>query len=201
MSPLWCMVLGVGLMGWRSGLKAGSLRGEISMTGNGPREARMKKALFVLSLVGLWLWLTPVEAQPKRKLVSVFRSRRLMSCTSPHTSPTKWAFSAENNIEVEFVTFEGGTQTLAAASPAGSISPAIARSRDCRGGRGAGTKVVGTYSHKLSQSMLVQVISKLQRPERTQVAITARLITSLNAPTSWIPILRPFRSLQLLISP
>ena len=23
----------------------------------------MKKALFVLSLVGLWLWLTPVEAQ------------------------------------------------------------------------------------------------------------------------------------------
>jgi ABC-type nitrate/sulfonate/bicarbonate transport system substrate-binding protein len=66
-------------------------------------------------------------------------------------------FFAENNIEVEFVTFEGGTQTLRGSVAGGlditgtSSDPAIIAAA-----RGAGTKVLGTYSHRLSQSMLVQ---------------------------------------------
>ena len=61
------------------------------------------------------------------------------------------------NIEVELVTFEGGTQTLRGSVAGGlditgtSSDPAIIAAA-----RGAGTKVLGTYSHKLSQSMLVQ---------------------------------------------
>jgi ABC-type nitrate/sulfonate/bicarbonate transport system substrate-binding protein len=61
------------------------------------------------------------------------------------------------NIEVELVTFEGGTQTVRGSVAGGlditgtSADPAIIAAA-----RGAGTKVVGTYSHKLSQSMLVQ---------------------------------------------
>jgi ABC-type nitrate/sulfonate/bicarbonate transport system substrate-binding protein len=55
------------------------------------------------------------------------------------------------------VTFEGGTQTLRGSVAGGlditgtSSDPAIVAAA-----RGAGTKVLGTYSHKLSQSMLVQ---------------------------------------------
>ncbi len=66
-------------------------------------------------------------------------------------------FFAEQNIEPEFVTFEGGTQTLRGSVAGGlditgtSSDPAIIAAA-----RGAGTKVLGTYSHKLSQSMLVQ---------------------------------------------
>jgi ABC-type nitrate/sulfonate/bicarbonate transport system substrate-binding protein len=66
-------------------------------------------------------------------------------------------FFGEQNIDVELVTFEGGTQTLRGSVAGGlditgtSSDPAIIAAA-----RGAGTKVLGTYSHKLSQSMLVQ---------------------------------------------
>jgi NitT/TauT family transport system substrate-binding protein len=66
-------------------------------------------------------------------------------------------FFGEQNIDVELVTFEGGTQTLRGSVAGGlditgtSSDPAIVAAA-----RGAGTKVLGTYSHKLSQSMLVQ---------------------------------------------
>ena len=66
-------------------------------------------------------------------------------------------FFAENNIDVEFVTFEGGTQTLRGSVAGGlditgtSSDPAIIAAA-----KGAGTKVLGSYSHRLSQSMLVQ---------------------------------------------
>jgi ABC-type nitrate/sulfonate/bicarbonate transport system substrate-binding protein len=66
-------------------------------------------------------------------------------------------FFGEQGIEVEIVTFEGGVQSLRGSVAGGldiagtSADPAIAAAT-----KGAGTKAIGTYSHKLSQSMLVQ---------------------------------------------
>ena len=72
----------------------------------------MKKALVVLSLVGLWLWLAPVEAQTKRKVVFGVPVTPPNVVHIPPYIANDMGFFAENNIEVEFVTFEGGTQTL-----------------------------------------------------------------------------------------
>ena len=94
--------------------------------------------------------------KPSAKSSSACRSRRPTSSIFRRTSPRRWDF-CDMNIDVELVTFEGGTQTLRGSVAGGlditgtSSDPAIIAAA-----RGAGTKVLGTYSHKLSQSMLVQ---------------------------------------------
>ena len=117
----------------------------------------MKKTLLILVLLMLWSWNASVEAQTKRKVVFG------VPVTPPnvvHTPPyiaKEMGYFNDLNIEVELVTFEGGTQTVRGSVAGGlditgtSADPAIIAAA-----RGAGTKVVGTYSHKLSQSMLVQ---------------------------------------------
>jgi NitT/TauT family transport system substrate-binding protein len=117
----------------------------------------MKKAFFVGALVWLWLWISPVEGQTKRKVVFGVPVTPPNVVHIPPYVAKEMGFFAENNIEAEFVTFEGGTQTLRGSVSGGlditgtSSDPAIIAAA-----RGAGTKVLGTYSHKLSQSMLVQ---------------------------------------------
>ena len=120
----------------------------------------MKKAVFLLAACfALALALHPAEAEAQNKRKVVFG----VPVTPPnvvHIPPyvaKEMGYFAENNIEVEFVTFEGGTQTLRGSVAGGlditgtSADPAIVAAA-----RGAGTKVLGTYSHKLSQSMAVQ---------------------------------------------
>jgi ABC-type nitrate/sulfonate/bicarbonate transport system substrate-binding protein len=117
----------------------------------------MMKAFATLSLIGIWLWLAPVEAQTKRKVVFGVPVTPPNVVHIPPYVAKEMGFFAENNIDAEFVTFEGGTQTLRGSVSGGlditgtSSDPAIIAAA-----RGAGTKVLGTYSHKLSQSMLVQ---------------------------------------------
>ncbi len=117
----------------------------------------MKKILLLLIMVGLWLSLSPAEAQNKRKVVFGVPVTPPNVVHIPPYIAKEMGFFAENNIEAELVTFEGGTQTLRGSVSGGlditgtSSDPAIIAAA-----RGAGTKVLGTYSHKLSQSMLVQ---------------------------------------------
>jgi NitT/TauT family transport system substrate-binding protein len=117
----------------------------------------MKMPLFILSWIALWLWISPVEAQTKRKVVFGIPVTPPNVVHIPPYVAKEMGFFGENNIEAEFVTFEGGTQTLRGSVSGGlditgtSADPAIIAAA-----RGAGTKVVGSYSHKLSQSMLVQ---------------------------------------------
>jgi NitT/TauT family transport system substrate-binding protein len=127
------------------------------MNGNSKKEARMKKGLLILALITVWVWGMPVEAQTKRKVVFGVPVTPPNVVHIPPYIAKELGFFAENNIEAEFVTFEGGTQTLRGSVAGGlditgtSSDPAIIGAA-----RGAGTKVLGTYSHKLSQSMLVQ---------------------------------------------
>ncbi len=115
----------------------------------------MKKTLLILVLITLWL--SPVEAQTKRKVVFGVPVTPPNVVHIPPYIAKDMGFFAEYGIDVELVTFEGGTQTLRGSVAGGlditgtSADPAIVAAA-----RGAGTKVVGTYSHKLSQSMLVQ---------------------------------------------
>ncbi len=115
----------------------------------------MKKAFLVLLLVVFWL--STVEAQTRRKVVFGVPVTPPNVVHIPPYVAKEMGFFGENNIDVEFVTFEGGTQTLRGSVAGGlditgtSSDPAIIAAA-----RGAGTKVLGTYSHKLSQSMLVQ---------------------------------------------
>ena len=115
----------------------------------------MKTAFLVLLLVVFWL--STVEAQTKRKVVFGVPVTPPNVVHIPPYVAKEMGFFGENNIDVEFVTFEGGTQTLRGSVAGGlditgtSSDPAIIAAA-----RGAGTKVLGTYSHKLSQSMLVQ---------------------------------------------
>ncbi len=117
----------------------------------------MKRTFLLLIMVGLWLSLSPAEAQNKRKVVFGVPVTPPNVVHIPPYVAKEMGFFAENNIEAEFVTFEGGTQTLRGSVSGGlditgtSSDPAIIAAA-----RGAGTKVLGTYSHKLSQSMLVQ---------------------------------------------
>jgi len=118
-------------------------------------EAFMKKVFLVLALLGLWL--APVEAQVKQKVVFGIPVTPPNLVHIPAYVAKEMGLFSEYNIEVEFVTFEGGTQTLRGSVAGGlditgtSADPAIIAAA-----RGAGTKVLGSYSHKLSQSMLVQ---------------------------------------------
>ncbi|HMA81223.1 MAG TPA: ABC transporter substrate-binding protein, partial [Candidatus Binatia bacterium] len=117
----------------------------------------MKKTLLVLALAVIWLWNAPLQAQTKRKVVFGVPVTPPNVVHIPPYIAKELGFFAENNIDVEFVTFEGGTQTLRGSVAGGlditgtSSDPAIIAAA-----KGAGTKVLGTYSHKLSQSMLVQ---------------------------------------------
>jgi NitT/TauT family transport system substrate-binding protein len=113
--------------------------------------------LILVASIGLALGLQHVEAQTKRKVVFGVPVTPPNLVHIPPYVAKEMGFFAELNIEPEFVTFEGGTQTLRGSVAGGlditgtSSDPAIIAAA-----RGAGTKVLGTYSHKLSQSMLVQ---------------------------------------------
>ena len=150
------MVLGVGLCGLRNGWKAESRRGETLRKASSEKEAFMKKA-FLVFFTDCALVTRAVDAQTKRKVVFGVPVTPPNVVHIPPYVANDMGFFAENNIDAEFVTFEGGTQTLRGSVAGGlditgtSSDPAIIAAA-----RGAGTKVVGTYSHKLSQSMLVQ---------------------------------------------
>ncbi len=117
----------------------------------------MKRTFLLLIVIGLWLSLSPAQAQNKRKVVFGVPVTPPNVVHIPPYIAKEMGFFAENNIDAEFVTFEGGTQTLRGSVSGGlditgtSSDPAIIAAA-----RGAGTKVLGSYSHKLSQSMLVQ---------------------------------------------
>jgi NitT/TauT family transport system substrate-binding protein len=118
----------------------------------------MKKTLCLfVACVSLALAFQSAEAQTKRKIVFGVPVTPPNVVHLPPYIAKEMGFFGEQNIEVELVTFEGGTQTLRGSVAGGlditgtSSDPAIIAAA-----RGAGTKVLGTYSHKLSQSMLVQ---------------------------------------------
>jgi NitT/TauT family transport system substrate-binding protein len=118
----------------------------------------MRKAtILILVLVSLASGLHSAEAQSKRKVVFGVPVTPPNVVHIPPYVAKEMNFFGEQNIDVELVTFEGGTQTLRGSVAGGlditgtSSDPAIVAAA-----RGAGTKVLGTYSHKLSQSMLVQ---------------------------------------------
>ena len=118
----------------------------------------MRKAvILILASVSLGLGLQSAEAQGKRKVVFGVPVTPPNVVHLPPYIAKEMNFFGEQNIDVELVTFEGGTQTLRGSVAGGlditgtSSDPAIIAAA-----RGAGTKVLGTYSHKLSQSMLVQ---------------------------------------------
>ncbi len=72
----------------------------------------MKKALLILLLVTVWIWHTSADAQTKRKVVFGVPVTPPNVVHIPPYVAKELGFFAENNIDVEFVTFEGGTQTL-----------------------------------------------------------------------------------------
>jgi len=118
----------------------------------------MRKAvILILASVSLGFGLQSAEAQGKRKVVFGVPVTPPNVVHLPPYIAKEMNFFGEQNIDVELVTFEGGTQTLRGSVAGGlditgtSSDPAIIAAA-----RGAGTKVLGTYSHKLSQSMLVQ---------------------------------------------
>ena len=118
----------------------------------------MRKAIIlILASISLALALHSAEAQSKRKVVFGVPVTPPNVVHIPPYVAKEMNFFGEQNIDVELVTFEGGTQTLRGSVAGGlditgtSSDPAIIAAA-----RGAGTKVLGTYSHKLSQSMLVQ---------------------------------------------
>src|SRR5215467_10127041 len=117
----------------------------------------MKKSILLLTLALVWLWSAPLQAQTKQKVVFGVPVTPPNVVHIPPYIAKELGFFAENNIDAEFVTFEGGTQTLRGSVAGGlditgtSSDPAIIAAA-----KGAGTKALGSYSHKLSQSMLVQ---------------------------------------------
>ncbi len=118
----------------------------------------MKKIVCLLvASISLTLGLQAGETQTKRKIVFGVPVTPPNVVHLPPYIAKEMGFFGESNIDVELVTFEGGTQTLRGSVAGGlditgtSSDPAIIAAA-----RGAGTKVLGTYSHKLSQSMLVQ---------------------------------------------
>src|ERR1044072_919419 len=117
----------------------------------------MKKSTLLVTLGMIWLWSAPLQAQPSRKGVFGVPGAPPNVGPRPPYVAKELGFFKESNIDVELVTFEGGTQTLRGSVAGGlditgtSSDPAIIAAA-----KGAGTKVLGSYSHKLSQSMLVQ---------------------------------------------
>lgn len=117
----------------------------------------MKNTFLIFSLVAFWLCASRVDAQTKRKVVFGVPVTPPNVVHIPPYIAKDMGFFAEQGIDVELVTFEGGTQTLRGSVAGGlditgtSSDPAIIAAA-----RGAGTKVLGSYSHRLSQSMAVQ---------------------------------------------
>ena len=117
----------------------------------------MNKSILLLTLALVWFCSSPLHAQTKHKVVFGVPVTPPNVVHIPPYIAKELGFFAENNIDAEFVTFEGGTQTLRGSVAGGlditgtSSDPAIIAAA-----KGAGTKVLGSYSHKLSQSMLVQ---------------------------------------------
>jgi len=118
----------------------------------------MKKTIWlVIAAISLTLGLHSAGAQTKRKVVFGVPVTPPNVVHLPPYVAKEMGYFNDLNIDVELVTFEGGTQTLRGSVAGGlditgtSSDPAIIGAA-----RGAGTKVLGTYSHKLSQSMLVQ---------------------------------------------
>jgi len=118
----------------------------------------MKNAIWlVIAVIGLTFGLHSAGAQTKRKVVFGVPVTPPNVVHLPPYIAKEMGYFNDLNIDVELVTFEGGTQTLRGSVAGGlditgtSSDPAIIGAA-----RGAGTKVLGTYSHKLSQSMLVQ---------------------------------------------
>jgi ABC-type nitrate/sulfonate/bicarbonate transport system substrate-binding protein len=118
----------------------------------------MKRVVFLIAVwLGFTLLVNPAEAQNKRKVVFGVPVTPPNVVHIPPYIAKEMGYFAEVNIEPEFVTFEGGTQTLRGSVAGGlditgtSSDPAIIAAA-----RGAGTKMLGSYSHKLSQSMAVQ---------------------------------------------
>jgi len=117
----------------------------------------MRLFRLILGMAFLVLAHSSADAQTKRKVVFGVPVTPPNVVHLPPYIAKDMGFFDELNIDVELVTFEGGTQTLRGSVAGGlditgtSSDPAIIAAA-----RGAGTKVLGTYSHKLSQSMLVQ---------------------------------------------
>src|SRR4029453_9802994 len=117
----------------------------------------MKKTIWLLIAGIMTLGPQATEAQTKRKVVFGVPVTPPNVVHLPPYIAKEMGFFNDLNIDVELVTFEGGTQTLRGSVAGGlditgtSSDPAIIAAA-----RGAGAKVVGTYSHRLSQSMLVQ---------------------------------------------
>src|SRR5512143_2742283 len=117
-----------------------------------------KATMMILAFLSFAIGISPAaDAQAKRKVVFGVPVTPPNLVHIPPYVAKEMGFFGEQNIDVEFVNFEGGTQTLRGSVAGGlditgtSSDPAIVGAA-----RGAGTKVLGTYSHKLSQSMLVQ---------------------------------------------
>ena len=119
----------------------------------------MKKGVMIILALLLCLGVatSPATAQGKRKVTFGVPVTPPNVVHIPPYVANDMGFFAEQGIEVEIVTFEGGVQSLRGSVGGGldiagtSSDPAIAASA-----RGAGTKALGTYSHRLSQSMAVQ---------------------------------------------
>ena len=81
----------------------------------------MKKTLLILVLITLWL--SPVEAQTKRKVVFGVPVTPPNVVHIPPYVAKDMGFFAEYGIDVELVTFEGGTQTVRGSVAGGSTLP------------------------------------------------------------------------------
>ncbi len=123
------------------------------------RVLRFRRCAVTFLLTVAWLvWaIFPAGAQVKRKVVFGVPVTPPNVVHIPPYVANDMGFFAEQGIEVDIVTFEGGVGTVRGSVAGGlditatSADPAIAAAA-----KGAGTKVIGNYSHKLSQSMLVQ---------------------------------------------
>ncbi len=98
----------------------------------------MKNPFLVLSLVVLWLWLAPADAQTKRKVVFGVPVTPPNVVHIPPYIANDMGFFAENNIEVEFVTFEGGD---------------IKSCKDLKG-RKIGIQEVGAFNEVMSRAVM-----------------------------------------------
>ncbi len=114
-------------------------------------------SIFLLTVIWLGCAAAPLAAQFKRKVTfGVPVTPPNVIHISPYVAKDMGYFT-QQGIDVDIVTFEGGVGTLRGSVAGGlditgtSADPAITAAA-----RGAGVKVIGSYSHRLSQSMLVQ---------------------------------------------
>jgi len=87
----------------------------------------MNKSILLLTLALVWFCSSPLHAQTKHKVVFGVPVTPPNVVHIPPYIAKELGFFAENNIEVELVTFEGGTQTLR-GSVAGGLDTLITTS-------------------------------------------------------------------------